>query len=149
MPLWDRDRETEGEGDSERERGRGRSGDPRFCTVKERPRVSHRGLGFDVFLNLLINSDGEFNADGLDRFVKEVKLTECGLSYAVVAVMGPQSSGKRTLLNHLFGLSLGRWMLTVEGAKLQRVFGLPSVLAVSRAQLPWIWRGLMGGRGAR
>ncbi|KAM1716219.1 hypothetical protein FF2_023654 [Malus domestica] len=102
MPLWDRDRETEGEGDSERERGRGRSGDPRFCTVKERPRVSHRGLGFDVFLNLLINSDGEFNADGLDRFVKEVKLTECRLSYAVVAVMSPQSSGKRTLLNHLF-----------------------------------------------
>ncbi|KAM0990124.1 hypothetical protein ACFX2C_008686 [Malus domestica] len=179
MPLWDRDRETEGEGDSERERGRGRSGDPRFCTVKERPRVSHRGLfdyisvrfhphffpsfsfptlshcpilsrpltvslraymnsmrshhllsakrrrtqqivcysspiisvcflqlfvsgGFDVFLNLLINSDGEFNTDGLDRFVKEVKLTECGLSYTVVAVMGPQSSGKRTLLNHLF-----------------------------------------------
>ncbi|TQD80363.1 hypothetical protein C1H46_034052, partial [Malus baccata] len=50
----------------------------------------------------LINSDGEFNADGLDRFVKEVKLTECGLSYAVVAVMGPQSSGKSTLLNHLF-----------------------------------------------
>ncbi|TQE05278.1 hypothetical protein C1H46_009135 [Malus baccata] len=49
--------------------------------------------GFDVFLNLIINSDGEFNADGLDRFVKEVKLTECGLSYAVVAVMGPQSSG--------------------------------------------------------
>ena len=50
--------------------------------------------GFDVFLNLLINSDGEFNADGLDRFAKEVKPTECGLSYAVVAIMGPQSSGK-------------------------------------------------------
>ncbi|KAM1319260.1 hypothetical protein ACFX13_004411 [Malus domestica] len=39
---------------------------------------------------------------GLDRFVKEVKLTECGLSYAVVVIMGPQSSGKSTLLNHLF-----------------------------------------------
>lgn len=26
--------------------------------------------------------------------MKEVKLAECGLSYAVVAIMGPQSSGK-------------------------------------------------------
>uniref|UniRef100_A0A7N0ZXB6 Protein ROOT HAIR DEFECTIVE 3 homolog n=1 Tax=Kalanchoe fedtschenkoi TaxID=63787 RepID=A0A7N0ZXB6_KALFE len=35
--------------------------------------------------------------------MKEVKLGECGLSYAVVSIMGPQSSGKSTLLNHLFG----------------------------------------------
>ncbi|KAL8118744.1 hypothetical protein AgCh_016307 [Apium graveolens] len=34
--------------------------------------------------------------------MKEVKLSECGLSYAVVSIMGPQSSGKSTLLNHLF-----------------------------------------------
>lgn len=34
--------------------------------------------------------------------MRSVKLTECGLSYAVVAIMGPQSSGKSTLLNHLF-----------------------------------------------
>ncbi|KAK4349858.1 hypothetical protein RND71_029171 [Anisodus tanguticus] len=34
--------------------------------------------------------------------MKEVKLAECGLSYAVVSIMGPQSSGKSTLLNHLF-----------------------------------------------
>ncbi|XP_024972185.1 protein ROOT HAIR DEFECTIVE 3-like isoform X2 [Cynara cardunculus var. scolymus] len=29
-------------------------------------------------------------------------MAECGLSYAVVSIMGPQSSGKSTLLNHLF-----------------------------------------------
>ncbi|CAN6689310.1 unnamed protein product [Malus baccata var. baccata] len=56
----------------------------------------------DCCARQLIYGDGEFNADGLDRFVKEVKLAECGLSYAVVAIMGPQSSGKSTLLNHLF-----------------------------------------------
>ncbi|RXH98751.1 hypothetical protein DVH24_011076 [Malus domestica] len=56
----------------------------------------------DCCATQLIYGDGEFNADGLDRFVKEVKLNECGLSYAVVAIMGPQSSGKSTLLNHLF-----------------------------------------------
>ncbi|KAL3720857.1 hypothetical protein ACJRO7_005634 [Eucalyptus globulus] len=50
----------------------------------------------------LIDGDGVFNVDGLENFIKEVKLRECGLSYAVVSIMGPQSSGKSTLLNHLF-----------------------------------------------
>ncbi|KAL8217358.1 hypothetical protein R6Q57_020731 [Mikania cordata] len=50
----------------------------------------------------LIDGDGTFSAVGLDNFIKQVKLGECGLSYAVVAIMGPQSSGKSTLLNHLF-----------------------------------------------
>ncbi|EYU45854.1 hypothetical protein ABFS82_04G096500 [Erythranthe guttata] len=51
----------------------------------------------------LIDGDGTFNVTGIDSFMKEVKLSDCGLSYAVVAIMGPQSSGKSTLLNHLFG----------------------------------------------
>ncbi|KAL3824449.1 hypothetical protein ACJIZ3_020478 [Penstemon smallii] len=51
----------------------------------------------------LIDGDGNFNVDGMENFMKEVKLGQCGLSYAVVAIMGPQSSGKSTLLNHLFG----------------------------------------------
>ncbi|CAA7402921.1 unnamed protein product [Spirodela intermedia] len=50
----------------------------------------------------LIDGDGVFNASGLDNLAKAVKLAECGLSYAVVSIMGPQSSGKSTLLNHLF-----------------------------------------------
>ncbi|XP_010262124.1 PREDICTED: protein ROOT HAIR DEFECTIVE 3-like [Nelumbo nucifera] len=51
----------------------------------------------------LIDGDGTFNISGLDNFTKEVNLRECGLSYAVVSIMGPQSSGKSTLLNNLFG----------------------------------------------
>ncbi|KAL2462644.1 Protein ROOT HAIR DEFECTIVE 3 [Forsythia ovata] len=51
----------------------------------------------------LIDGDGNFNVDGIENFMKEVKLAECGLSYAVVSIMGPQSSGKSTLLNYLFG----------------------------------------------
>lgn len=43
----------------------------------------------------LIEGDGTFNVTGVDNFVKEVKLAECGLSYAVVAIMGPQSSGMK------------------------------------------------------
>ncbi|KAJ4846197.1 hypothetical protein Tsubulata_030589 [Turnera subulata] len=50
----------------------------------------------------LIDGDGVFNAEGLDNFVKTTNLAQCGLSYAVVAIMGPQSSGKSTLMNHLF-----------------------------------------------
>lgn len=41
----------------------------------------------------LIDGDGGFNVTGLEQFMKEVKLGECGLSYAVVSIMGPQSSG--------------------------------------------------------
>ncbi|KAL3631994.1 hypothetical protein CASFOL_024978 [Castilleja foliolosa] len=51
----------------------------------------------------LIDGDGTFNVAGIEKFMKEVRLAECGLSYAVVAIMGPQSSGKSTLLNNLFG----------------------------------------------
>ncbi|KAJ7951632.1 Protein ROOT HAIR DEFECTIVE 3-like [Quillaja saponaria] len=50
----------------------------------------------------LIDGDGVFNVSGIETFMKEVKLGECGLSYAVVSIMGPQSSGKSTLLNNLF-----------------------------------------------
>lgn len=50
----------------------------------------------------LIDGNGEFNVSGLQGFIDAIKLNQCGLSYAVVAIMGPQSSGKSTLLNHLF-----------------------------------------------
>jgi predicted GTPase len=60
-------------------------------------------MGDACFSTQLIDGDGVFNVSGLDNFMKEVKLGECGLSYAVVSIMGPQSSGKSTLLNHLFG----------------------------------------------
>ncbi|XP_010272279.1 PREDICTED: protein ROOT HAIR DEFECTIVE 3 homolog 2 [Nelumbo nucifera] len=59
-------------------------------------------MGDDCCSTQLIDGDGEFNATGLENFSKTVKLVECGLSYAVVAIMGPQSSGKSTLMNHLF-----------------------------------------------
>ncbi|XP_042490414.1 protein ROOT HAIR DEFECTIVE 3 homolog 2-like [Macadamia integrifolia] len=59
-------------------------------------------MGDECCSTQLIDRNGEFNVAGLENFVKTIKLAECGLSYAVVAIMGPQSSGKSTLLNHLF-----------------------------------------------
>ncbi|XP_042480872.1 protein ROOT HAIR DEFECTIVE 3-like [Macadamia integrifolia] len=60
------------------------------------------GMGDGCCSTHLIEGDGTFNVTGLDNFTKEVNLGACGLSYAVVSIMGPQSSGKSTLLNHLF-----------------------------------------------
>ncbi|KAI4299294.1 hypothetical protein L6164_032765 [Bauhinia variegata] len=59
-------------------------------------------MGEDYCATQLIEGYGEFNVAGLENFMKKAKLGECGLSYAVVAIMGPQSSGKSTLMNHLF-----------------------------------------------
>ena len=77
----------------------------------------------------LIDGDGSFNDTGVERFIKEVKLGECGLSYAVVSIMGPQSSGKSTLLNNLFYTNFremdafkGRFRIT------KRIFGWQNVL---------------------
>ena len=47
----------------------------------------------DSFPTQLIDGNGEFNVSGLENFMKKVKLAQCGLSYAIVAIMGPQSSG--------------------------------------------------------
>ncbi|KAG6502982.1 hypothetical protein ZIOFF_035271 [Zingiber officinale] len=41
----------------------------------------------------LIDRDGVFNGTDLEHFMKSVKLAELGLSYAIVSIMGPQSSG--------------------------------------------------------
>ncbi|KAJ1420932.1 RHD3/Sey1 [Sesbania bispinosa] len=59
----------------------------------------------DCCATQLIDGDGVFNVAGLDSFIKASNLAPCGLSYAVVAIMGPQSSGKSTLMNHLFHTS--------------------------------------------
>uniref|UniRef100_A0A1D1Z3X6 Protein ROOT HAIR DEFECTIVE 3 homolog n=1 Tax=Anthurium amnicola TaxID=1678845 RepID=A0A1D1Z3X6_9ARAE len=50
----------------------------------------------------LIDGDGTFNSSGLGSLTNAINLAESGLSYAVISIMGPQSSGKSTLLNHLF-----------------------------------------------
>ncbi|KAI9092009.1 hypothetical protein K1719_027944 [Acacia pycnantha] len=46
----------------------------------------------DCCATQLIDGDGVFNVAGLDAFMKKAKVADCGLSYTVVAIMGPQSS---------------------------------------------------------
>ncbi|KAM1688641.1 hypothetical protein FF2_035890 [Malus domestica] len=49
----------------------------------------------------LIYGNCEFNSYGLDTFVERVKFPKCR-EYVVVSIIGPQSGGKSTLMNHLF-----------------------------------------------
>ncbi|RWR72594.1 protein ROOT HAIR DEFECTIVE 3-like protein [Cinnamomum micranthum f. kanehirae] len=71
-------------------------------------------MGEESCSTQLIDGDGVFNVSGIENFIKATKLGECGLSYAVVSIMGPQSSGKSTLLNHLFRTNF-REMDTFKG----------------------------------
>lgn len=47
----------------------------------------------------VVNRDGDFNEAGVEEFVKQHRITEAGVGYQVVAITGPQSSGKSTLMN--------------------------------------------------
>jgi hypothetical protein len=42
----------------------------------------------------LIDENGVFNVEGLENFMRATKMSECGATYASVAILGPQSSGK-------------------------------------------------------
>lgn len=46
----------------------------------------------------LIDWDGVFDISAVDKFIKKVNLIQCGLSYAVVSIMGPQSSGMNMIM---------------------------------------------------
>ena len=41
----------------------------------------------------LIDGNGKFNVEGLKDFMTATRFAQCGLSYAIVAIIGPQSSG--------------------------------------------------------
>lgn len=51
----------------------------------------------------VVSGEGAFNTDGLQTFVRDSGVEGSGVGYTIVAITGPQSSGKSTLLNHLFG----------------------------------------------
>ncbi|XP_047339786.1 protein ROOT HAIR DEFECTIVE 3-like [Impatiens glandulifera] len=50
----------------------------------------------------LIDGEGKFNRSGLESLTENAKLYQSVKSYKVISIMGPQSSGKSTLLNHMF-----------------------------------------------
>jgi len=69
-------------------------------------------MGDACFSTQLIDGDGVFNVSGLENFMKDVRLGECGLSYAVVSIMGPQSSGMGSLLSIVLILFTAYFLLS-------------------------------------
>lgn len=59
-------------------------------------------MGEDCRSTQLIDGDGAFNVAGIENFMKIGKLAACGLSYAMVSIMGPQSSGMFACLMNAF-----------------------------------------------
>lgn len=51
----------------------------------------------------VIDGSGSFNTEEVEEFAKGSNLIHAGLNYQIIAIMGPQSSGKSTLLNHVVG----------------------------------------------
>lgn len=63
----------------------------------------------------VVNGDGEFNEQGVNEFVERHNIRDVGVGYQVVAITGPQSSGKSTLMNALVSEP---FLLCVENEKL-------------------------------
>ena len=49
----------------------------------------------------VVSGSGEFNDAVVRGFMASNKLDQAGVDYQIVAITGPQSSGKSTLLNHV------------------------------------------------
>eukprot|EP00775_Hariotina_reticulata_P006126 gene6126-6365_t len=51
----------------------------------------------------VINGDGVFQEDSVAGFIDHSGIHDARTNYQIVAIMGPQSSGKSTLMNYVFG----------------------------------------------
>jgi len=53
----------------------------------------------------LIDERGQFDENACESFLHDSGAIEWNKKYNVISIMGPQSSGKSTLMNHAFGTS--------------------------------------------
>lgn len=58
----------------------------------------------DTGILQVVNGEGEFNEKGVNDFVERHSIRDIGVGYQVVAITGPQSSGKSTLMNAVVSL---------------------------------------------
>ncbi|KAL8704151.1 MAG: hypothetical protein Q9201_002678 [Fulgogasparrea decipioides] len=72
-----------------------------FANVGEKPTKEQYEHGIQV-----INEDQEFN-HALPSYLSFEKVGQAGFNYHLISVFGSQSTGKSTLLNHLFGTEFG------------------------------------------
>ncbi|KAL8713640.1 MAG: hypothetical protein Q9225_006732 [Loekoesia sp. 1 TL-2023] len=72
-----------------------------FANVGEKPTKEQYEHGIQV-----INENQEFNHN-LPNYLSFEKISQVGFNYHLISVFGSQSTGKSTLLNHLFGTEFG------------------------------------------
>ena len=51
----------------------------------------------------IVDGGGSIQTDEVKSFIERTGVEHSGVDYTVVSIMGPQSSGKSTLMNHVFG----------------------------------------------
>ncbi|KAJ9133534.1 Protein SEY1 [Pleurostoma richardsiae] len=68
-----------------------------FAAVGDQPAGGHYEHGIQV-----VDEDKQFNTH-LNEYLHETKVADAGFNYHLISVFGSQSTGKSTLLNHLFG----------------------------------------------
>ena len=62
----------------------------------------------------LLDEHGSLDRAAADAHLAEAGFSACGLDYGVVAVIGPQSSGKSSLLNALFDTDFSRTIVQLQ-----------------------------------
>ncbi|KAK4156355.1 protein SEY1 [Chaetomidium leptoderma] len=67
-----------------------------FAAVGDGPAAQHYEHGIQV-----VDEDKSFNTN-LNDYLAETRVAEAGFNYHLISVFGSQSTGKSTLLNHLF-----------------------------------------------
>ncbi|KAK8134052.1 Protein SEY1 [Apiospora sp. TS-2023a] len=68
-----------------------------FASVGDEPSKAHYEHGIQV-----IDGDKEYNTS-LNKYFEGTDVADAGFNYHLISVFGSQSTGKSTLLNHLFG----------------------------------------------
>ena len=85
----------------------------------------------------LIDERGEFDEHACESFLHDAaNAHEWNKKYTLMSIMGPQSSGKSTLMNHAFGTSFremdgtSKWCATRCGSSMRNVWVHASVTCV-------------------
>lgn len=69
----------------------------------------------------VVSGDGEFNETGVRDFVSEAHIDTAGTNYQTIAITGPQSSGKSTLMNALVRARLAKSAVPAQSHGFHRI----------------------------
>eukprot|EP00892_Ulva_mutabilis_P007514 jgi/Ulvmu1/5134/UM021_0151.1 len=93
----------------------------------------------------VISASGVYEPHNVDAFLERNDLSGAGVSYTTVAIMGPQSSGKSTLLNAVFGTDFK--MMDAETGRSQTTQGVWLDLSPKLLDVPTLVMDLEGSDG--